>query len=166
MNVRSHLAKAALALIVAVPAAGMLASPAGAAASFKAGNCNTNYDANPDVYSLVVRAPAIYSNNGGTQSVRYRSLLEKWDGSKWAKIETGAWHSGSATPTRAYVDSARTWALNGRGGGSFTTLVQTQYYASGAWGSTQSRFTPYYNDNEFYSGSWHYVGDVDWCDVY
>lgn len=153
------------ALIVAIFGLAVMlsASPANAASTVNPANCNYNYDTG--IKSVVVRAPSIWSNNGGTQQVRFRSYLRKWNGSAWV-VPSGAigqWHQGTATPNTAYVGSVGTWTTKTvYGGGEYSVGIQVQYY-NGAWGGQTTQIVGTYYQNTYYSGAWHYEGVVGYC---
>lgn len=123
-------------------------------------NCNVNYSSG--ARSLVVRAPKVWSNNGRAQSVRYRSVLYKWNGSTWGQTAIGQWHYGTAYPNTAWQDSPSTWGLNAYGRGAYYVNVQTQYLTS-AWGGTQTAGINTYYNMAYYSGSWSLTGTNWYC---
>lgn len=139
------------------------AAPAEAASTVQPANCNYNY--NTGVKSVVVRAPKIWSNNGTTQSVRFRSYLRKWNGSAWV-VPSGAigqWHQGTATPNTAYVGPAGTWTTKSvYGAGYYSVGIQVQYY-NGAWGGQTTQIVGTYYQNTYHSGAWHFEGTVGYC---
>ena len=138
-------------------------APANAASTVQPANCNYNYDTG--IKSLVVRAPHIWSNNGTTQSVRFRSYLRKWNGSAWV-VPSGAigqWHQGTATPNTAYVGPSGTWTTKTvYGPGYYQAGIQVQYY-NGAWGGQTTQVVGTYYQNTYYLGAWNYEGVVDYC---
>lgn len=140
--------------------------PAAATSSIQPGNCNNNYDADPVVYTLVVRAPKIWSNTGANQSVRYRSVLDKWNGNAWAWKATGVWRSGIAGPNTAWQDASRAWSLNSYGAGYYTVRIQVQYLRNGAWGGTETRRVNTYYLMWKSMGVWELQGTVNYCRAY
>lgn len=155
-----------VALLAALLAGVGLAGPAAAASQTQPGNCNNNYAVNPTAYSLVVRSPKIWSNNGTSQSVRYRSLLDKWNGSAWAGKETGQWRQGTATPNTAWQGASGTWSLNPHGGGYYSVRVQVQYLSNGVWGGTTTARVGSYHQNNNSGSGWTVAGVVGYCTTY
>jgi hypothetical protein len=155
-----------LALLAALISSVGLAGSASAASQTQAGNCNSNYAAHPDAYSLVARSPKIWSNNGTSQAVRYRSLLDKWNGSAWAGKATGQWRQGTATPNTAWQGAAGTWELNPYGPGHYSVRVQVQYLSGGVWGGTTTSRVGTYYLNTNYGYGWALAGTVGHCMSY
>ncbi len=141
MNIRQKLAVTALVLGTSVG----IAIPAGAASQLGGTpTCVNNTTTATHTKKLYVQAPKIWSRNGGTQTVRYRHLLLKWNGSAYVLNETGVWHAGMASPNTAWHDATRSWDLTGKSAGYFRDRVQVQYYASGAYGNLeQGDYTSY-----------------------
>jgi hypothetical protein len=165
MKVRSRFAKLAVIVSTGLASTVVLAGPAGAVSALTTANCRHNFD--NGAYTMAVGAPKIWSRNGGTQSVRFRTLLEKWNGSRWALDTTGVWHTGTATPNRPFQASAPVWSLNSHGAGYYKTLIQVQYLSGGVWGSTESGWYNSYGDHSYDSVfGWQYWGQVGYCTVY
>lgn len=157
-------------VLVSIGAAGAMllggAAPASATSQAQMGNCNNNYDVSPVAYTLVDRAPKVWSQNGHAQAVRYRSVLDKWNGAKFAWVATGVWHYGTAYPSTYWQGPSGTWDTRSHGAGYYSSRTQVQYSVSGVYGGTDTaRINSYYLMYKQFGG-WTNMGTVAYCRVY